>query len=137
MNLGPLLTAVGLAAVKGEVTATARKALRRLAAAITSGLLFVIAAGFGLAALTDWLAGRLGTTEALAIVATGLVLLAFIIKSLSSLVNRRRSSPRDQRPPVADLAEALQAAGRPGSEMLALAIVAVVGFLLARQLDRR
>jgi hypothetical protein len=134
MNLGPLLTAVGLAAITSEARITARK--NHIAVSVATGLLFATAAGFALWALTGWLAGELGTTGALILVATGLALLGFSIQGLASLLDKRHSKSSQLPRPVADLAKALEAGGHPSSDLMAVAVVALVGFLLARQVGR-
>jgi hypothetical protein len=134
MNLGPLLTAVGLAAITSEARGTARKG--HIAVSVATGLLFVTAAGFALWALTGWLANELGTTGALSIVATGLALLGFGVLGLASLLDKRRSKSSQLPRPLADLAQALEAGGHPGSELMAVTVVALIGFLLARQVGR-
>jgi len=134
MNLGPLLTAVGLAAITSEARSTARQG--HIAVFIATGLFFVTAAGFALWALTGWLASELGTTGALSIVATGLALLGLGLQGLAALLDKRRSKSSQLPRPLADLAQALEAGGHPGSELMTVTVVALIGFLLARQIGR-
>lgn len=142
MNLGALLSVVGLAAVKAEAKATARRMGRQAAVAGVTALLLLAAIGLALAALTVWLAGEVGTIWALLIVAGGLVVIAAIVQIAVRLADGRRPSRRPfVAPPPPPMGDPLRGAGveepPAGSALGAVAAVAVVGFLLARQLLRK
>jgi hypothetical protein len=146
MNFAALLSAIGFAAIKNEAQAAARKMSRRFAFGIAVGILALTAVGFAVAAFTVWLAGELGVIEALLIVAGIMLVLAVIVQLVGSALDRRgrpaariiyRAAPPPP-PPMAPLAEAgAEEAVPPGSELGAMAVVAVVGFVLARTLFRR
>jgi hypothetical protein len=145
MGFGSLLSALGIAALKNEVRATARRAGRKAAFGAATGLLFAIAFGFALAALTVWIASELGVIEALLIVAAGAVVIALILQVVASQLDKR---PPPRRPYVAAAAplisdtvgesEPRSAAEPPaGSVAGSMAVVALVGFVLAKALFRR
>lgn len=140
MNFTALLSAVGFAAIKGQAQAAARAMGRRFAFAFATGLLAATAVGFGIAAFTVWLAGEIGTIWALLVVAGILLVLAVIVQLVGASLGRpRRRAPAYAPPPrLADVSPDPDADVPPaGSEAGAMAIVAVIGFLLARQLFRR
>ena len=148
MAIGPLLAALGVAAIKNQAKASARRAARRMAFAAATGLLVVLAFGFALAAFTVWLAGELGAIAALSIVAAGALGLALIV-----YVAGRAGEPTRPRPygaaaapsPLAAAAAAGAEAGAEtgeegppaGSAVGSMAVIALVGFILAQQLSRR
>jgi hypothetical protein len=147
MAFGSLLTTLGLAALKGEVKATARRAGRKAAFGAATAFLILIAFGFGLAALTVWLAANLGVIEALLIVAAGALVLAVIVQVVASSMDGRRALAR--RPvmtPIGDTFRdprretyAAAPADEPpaGSVAGSMGVVALVGFILAKTLFRR
>ena len=135
MKLASALGAIGLAALKAEI----RAAGRRIAIAAISGLLLAAAACFGLAACTVWLAGVIGTIWALLVMAALFLGLMLIVQGVARLaLGRRRRRPPPPAPPpspaVAGEAPPTEGAVPPGSEIGAVAIVALIGFLLARQM---
>ncbi len=135
MGFGSLLSAIGVAALKSEI----RAAGRRIAVAAISGLLLVTAVCFAVAASTVWLAGEIGTIGALLAIAAGLLVLMLIVQGVARLAaGRRRHRPPP--PPLGSTPKEPQAAAEtvpPGSEIGAVAIVALVGYLLARQMLER
>ena len=138
MGLGSLLSAIGLAALKAEI----RAAGQRIAVAAISGLLLLTAICFAIAALTVWLAGEIGAIWALLVIAGGFLVLALIVQGVARLTaDRPRYRPPPARPaPSSPPPVEPQPANRtvpPGSEIGTVAIVALVGFLLARQMLRR
>ncbi len=143
MNLGALLSALGLAAVKAEARATARRIGLQAAVAGVTGLLLLAAIGFALAALTVWLAGEVGTIWALLIVAGGLIVIAAIVQVVARIIGKRRPVRRPfVAPPPPPPPDPFRTAQEPppspmGVVVGAVATVAIVGFLLARQLTRR
>lgn len=129
--IGSLLSAIGFAAVKAE----ARRVRRRILVGAVTGALVVLAAGFALAAFAVWLAGELGTVQALALIAIGLLVIAGLVQAAVWIASSRRPVRLVAPSRVAEP----QREGEPpaGSGLGAIGVVAVVGFLLARQLFRR
>jgi hypothetical protein len=145
---GSLLTTLGIAALKNEVQAKTRRLTRRVAFGAATGLLLVLAFSFGLAAFTVWLAGEVGTVQALAIVAAAMLVIAGIVWLVGRAIERSEAAPaarafRPQPLASAPLADAADGAPRPegevptGSFVGSLAVIAVLGFTLARQLFKR
>lgn len=155
MNFTSLLSAFGLAAVKAEARRAAQNFGKQAAIAAATGLLVLAALGFALAALTVWLAGEVGTIWALLIVAGGLLVIAAILQLAVRMSARRRPTYRAYAPPPPGFtAAAGPSTGAPppggftfsattgdeaptGSFVGSAAIVALVGFLLARQLGKK
>ncbi len=143
MNLGAVLSALGLAAVKAEARAAARRIGRQAAIAGVTAILLLAAIGLALGALTVWLSGEVGTIWALLIVAGGLVVIAAIVQIVARLAARPRPGVRPfvaapPPPPIAGTWPPGEGPEAPmGSMIGAAAIVAVVGYLFARQLKRK
>ena len=143
--LGSVLSAIGLAALKIEARAIAQRVARQAALGVATGLLVLTALGLALAALTVWLAGLIGTIWALLAVAGGLLLIAAILQIVARAGSpRRRPRPADAPPPRRPAPrepeeESAQDPEQPppGSALGSVAVVAVAGFLLARQMFRR
>ena len=141
MGFGSLFGAIGLATLKAEI----RAAGRRFAIAAVSVVLLLIAICFAVAAFTVWLAGEIGTVPALLAVAGGFLLLALIVQGVARLTSGRRSYGRAPRPPPApprpppltDVPPPVGGTVPAGSELGVVATVAVLGFLLARQMLKR
>jgi hypothetical protein len=133
--LGHLISALGLAALKGEATAAAQRAARRTAAWVAIGILWVAAVGFLIAALTIWLAGWLGGIAACVIIAAAFVVIGLIVQIAMAMTSRRR-----QRTEFNLSAPGLSASGSasgPATDIGALAVIAVVGWLLGRQMTKK
>jgi uncharacterized YccA/Bax inhibitor family protein len=146
MAIGPLLAALGVAAIKNEAKASARRAARRMAFAAATGLLVVLAFGFALAAFTVWLAGAVGAIAALSIVAAGALVLALIVHVAGKAGEpaRSRSYGAAAGPLGAAAAAGAEAGAEAGEEgppagstVGSMAVIALVGFILAQQLSRR
>lgn len=144
MRFSPLLTTLGIAALKGEVDRRVQRVVRQVAFGAATGFFALLAVGFGLAALTVWIAGELGVIPALCIVAGGALAMAIIVQIVAAATNdrpaRRPVRPLaepvgivSERPAVAENAEEPPQGAVAG----AMALVAAAGFLLARQLFRR
>lgn len=133
--LGGLISTLGLSALKGEATAMAERAGKRAALYIVAGILWLCVLGFLIAALTVWLVGEFGGIVACAIVAAVLAALALIVQVSLTMSARRR-----QRAQVNVSVPGFSASGTasgPGSDIGALAVVAVVGWLLGRQMTKK
>jgi len=151
MNLASLLSAMGLAAVKAEARAAARNVGKQAAIAAATGLLVLTALGFALAALTVRLAGEVGTIWALLIVAGGLLVIAAIVQIAVRMANRRpatyrraygpspsfTSNPGAPPPGGVSFSATTGEAPPTGSILGSAAVVAVVGYILARQFGRK
>ena len=140
MGFGSLLGAIGLAAAKAEIRAAMQRAGRRIAVAAITGFLLFAAICFGMAAFAVWLSGEIGTIGALLGIAGGLVVMALIIAGVARLAGGRRPYRRPPPPPRPSPMAEPPPAGEtlpPGSEIGAMAIVALLGFLVARQMLRR
>ncbi len=139
MPFGPLLAALGVAAIKSEVRATARRVGRRVALGAVTALLMLLAFGFALAAFAVWLSGEVGAVVALIIVAAGALVLALIIRGVAMLADRQRPYRPATAPPLAETLAGEGAGEEPpaGSAMGSMAVVALVGFILAQRLIKR
>jgi hypothetical protein len=134
MKFGSALGAIGLAALKAEI----RAAGRRIAIAAVSGLLLAVAVCFAIAAFTVWLAGKIGTVWALLVMAALFLVLMLIVQAVARLATGRRRRPPPPPPPGPVTAEPPSTEEvPPGSEIGTVAIVALLGFLLARQMVQR
>jgi hypothetical protein len=135
MKFGSALGAIGLAALKAEI----RAAGRRIAIAAVSGVLLAVAVCFAIAAFTVWLAGKIGTVWALLVMAALFLVLMLIVQAVTRLATgRRRRPPPPPPPPGPVMAEPPPTEEvPPGSEIGTVAIVALLGFLLARQMAQR
>lgn len=133
--LGQLISAVGLAALKGEAAAAAQRAGKRTALYVLAVILWVTALGFLVAALTIWLAGKLGAVAACVIVAAALAVIGLAVQLGLMLTSRRRrqSGINLSAPGLSATGQA----GGVGSDIGSLAVVAVIGWLLGRQMTRK
>jgi hypothetical protein len=138
MNVGSLLAELGFTAMKAEVLRRANRLTRRVVVAALTGLLLAMAVGFAVAALTVWLAGEVGTFWALTILAAVLLVLAGMVQGIARITSSRRPTWRPT--PRSPITEAFVTPDReppPGSALVLVAVVAVVGLLLVRQILRR
>jgi hypothetical protein len=127
MLLRWLISAIGFAALKDEI----RRITRRAILATLAIVLWLIALGFGLAALTVWLATVLGPIAACGIIAGVFVVIALIIQIGLAVSKRKRPAAT----PLAGVtaAGAMPELGAAG----AIVGVALVAYLLGRQFFRR
>ena len=143
MALAKLFAQIGIAALKIEARAAARRVTIHAVAGAVAGIFILVAVGFAVAALTVWLAGELGTIWALLIAAALFLVIAGVVLLAARLMTRRRRVL-----PVVDAAaqRATSTATPPsgerggptaGEELGSLAVVALSGFLLAREMFRR
>jgi hypothetical protein len=136
MLLRWLVSAVGLAALKGEASAIARRVTIRASLTALGAVLWLTALGFAVAALAVLLSAELGVIPACAIIAGGLAVvgLAILVGLRLGAGRRRRRMPK----PLAGLSSGL--GGSPGADiggLGSLAVIAIAGYLLGRQLFRR
>jgi len=130
-----LLSALGLAALRSELAAMARRARQRALLLTLAALLWLAAIGFAFAALTIWLAGVLGPLAATAIVAVTFALIAGALQLAASMALRRDTSPT-----VAELLAdggSAKLSGGAANTLGSLAIVALAGYVIGRHLFRR
>jgi hypothetical protein len=130
-----LISAIGLAALKDEASSIARRAGNRT---IVVGLLAVVwltASGFALGALAVWLSHELGVVAACAIIAAALAAVGVAIQ-LALTLRARRKLRDGVRAPFAGLTAGTDSARGAGGDLSSVAAVAIVGYLLGRQLFR-
>ena len=135
MLLRWLISTIGLAALKGEVSAMASRAAQRSFLHVIAFLLFLLAFGFGLAAFTVWLSGVVGVIWACAIVAGIFAVIGIGIQIGLAMTKRRQQN----QPSLSGLAAPAAAgvAAQSGGFLGSLAIIAIVGWLLGRQIFRK
>jgi hypothetical protein len=133
--LGHLISAIGLTALRDEAAAAAQRAGKRTALYVLVAILWLVALGFLVAALTVWLAGLFGAVAACVIIAAALVVVGLAVQIGLMLTSRRR-----RRSEINLSLPGLSATGSAtgtGSDIGALAVVAIVGWLLGRQMTRK
>ncbi len=144
MMLGGVLNAARLGArmARDEAKAAINRAVTNAAFAVGVGILALLTFAFALAAFTVWLSHKIGTVPALGFIALGFLVLAIVVYIVWKVSMREKKPGR--RPPAAAYAsasdEGATQAGQeppPGSAIGSLGVVALVGFILARQLFRR
>jgi hypothetical protein len=130
-----LVQAAGLAALRGEAAAMARRASLRAALSVAAGLAWVAVAGFLLGALVVWLSGEVGPILACAIVAGGFAVIALILHLIVARLARQQPWARLK----AHIREVVEAADETAGEgaIGALALVALAGFVLGARGRRR
>lgn len=132
--LRSLITTVGFAAVSGQIAGAVRRASRRAGLAAAAMVMWLIAFAFGIAAFTVWLSDKVGVIWALAIVAGIFAIVGVCLSvALALTANRQKQSPFQQQ--LAGLAAPAAAAGAAGSGTTfgSLAFIAIVGWILGRQ----
>lgn len=141
---GALAKAIGLAVAKQQAEAAVRRTVRKVALGATMAFFLALAFGFGLAAFTVWLSRRVGVVDALIIVAVAALAIALIVYLIGVLsqkkkpVRRAAVAPPPAAETLADIDIGVTAKTPPaGSELGTMAVIALVGFVLARQLWRR
>ena len=136
MLLRWLISTIGVAALKGEISTIVKRAGRRALLAAIALLLWLTAFGFALATFVAWLSMELGTIAACGIVAAVLAVVGLVIQvALAVGGNRRRKKPR---PPLANFAASLEdGLGTDTGGLGAIVIVALAGYLLGRRIFRR
>jgi len=134
---------LGVDLAKGRAKAQARRFARQAAVGAATLLFLILAFSFGLAAFTVWLAREIGTIPALGFIGLAFLIIAVAVAGIAALTDENRRS----RPPAQPIASAIkqefvsaEGDGEPvpaGSTVGAMGMVALIGFLLARQLFRR
>jgi hypothetical protein len=149
--LGRLISTFGVAAVRGEIAAAVRGAKLRIILTAISSVLWLLAAGFAVAALTIWLAHVVGSVGATLILAAAFAVIAVALQIAVRLTKHNRPSLTGSlsglmAPFKAAAADAEAVVGNPtappgiGGEAGptgALLILATIGYLLGRYVKKR
>jgi hypothetical protein len=136
MVLRRLISAIGFAALKGEAAKFARSVGRRAAIVMLLAAIWVAATGFALGSLTVWLSHELGTVAACAIIAAGLAAIGLGVQ-LAMILSARRKPSGGYKVPLGETISNGNGTPLPVSANLsAMAVVALVGYVLGRQLIR-
>jgi len=131
MLLRWLISAVGFAALKGEMSAMVRRASLRAGLTLFVILLWLGAFGFAVAALAVWLAAELGVIAACGILAAGFLVVGLVIQ-IALAISARKHARAPIRMPLSTDGQAPDISG-----LGSLAIVGIAGFLLGRLLFRK
>lgn len=144
MKLGGLMNAasLGVGVAKAEAKAAVERVVKHVVFAAIVLVLLVLAFGFGLGSFSVWLSHQIGTVQALGFMALGFVVLALMVYVIWRVATRPRQQPRPAPSPIAAALNAKappdgEGPPPPGSAIGSLAVVSLVGFLLAKQLFRR
>ncbi len=136
MLLRWLLSTIGLAALKGEITAFAKRAGRCALLVAIAGVCWLIAFGFALGALVVWLSSKVGPIGACGIVAAAFIVLALVLQlALTLTANLRRDDPPSPLAGLTGLEEG--GLGASAGSLGSMVIVAVAGYLIGRRIFRR
>ncbi len=130
---GGLLSALGIVRLKNYLASLGRYVVGQ--AVLLAGLLLmiVLALGFGVTALTIWLAEQWGPAIAFGVVAGGFLVLALILEVIMVVRRMGRADAARKQPAAAF------GAGMPPDQMAfgSVAAMAVLGYILGRQIMRR
>jgi hypothetical protein len=143
MLLAALLRAgsLGIDLAKGRAKAGVQRAVRQAAVGAATVLFLLLAFSFGLSAFTVWLAREIGVVAALGFIGLGfLIISALIVAIAAAAEKRRRRGPRPKPIAQAVKQEFVAAEAEPpptGATVGAMGVVALFGYLFARQLFRR
>jgi hypothetical protein len=138
MLLRWLISAIGFATLKGEVSQAVGRAARRAVLAAVAGILWLIALGFALAALAVWLSDVLGAAAACAIIAGGLAVIGLALQLVLAMSGKRKPPP--PAPPFSGTGSgAAGVEGTPfeGQNLTSIALIGVIGYLIGRQMFRK
>jgi hypothetical protein len=136
MILRWLISAIGFAALKGEASNLARGVGRRAAVLALLAAVWLAAIGFALGSLVVWLSHEFGIAAACAIMAAGLAVIGFGVQLAVVLSARRKPSGALKFPLGEIRSNGIGAALPGGTNVSAMAVVAIAGYLLGRQLFR-
>ena len=143
MLLAALLKAgsLGIDLAKGRAKAGARRAMRQAAVGAATAFFLILAFSFGLAAFTVWLAREIGVVPALGFMGLGFLIVAVLVVAIATAADKRqRRAPPPQPIATAMKQEFVSAEAEPpptGATVGAMGVVALIGYLFARQLFRR
>lgn len=129
---------LGLDLAKGRAKTEARHFARQAAVGAATFLFLLLAFSFGLAAFTVWLCRELGVVPALGFIGAGFLVVAVLVAAIAGNVEKRRREPRPIISAVKqEFVSAEAESPSTGSTVGAMGVVALIGFLFARQLFRR
>ncbi len=132
---------LGIDLAKGRAQAGARRFMRQAAVGAATAFFLILAFSFALAAFTVWLAREIGTVPALGFIGLGFLVVGVLIVAIAAAGDKRRRRGSSPQPiGVAVKQEFVSTGGErapTGSAVGAMGVVAVIGYLLARQLFRR
>jgi uncharacterized membrane protein YebE (DUF533 family) len=137
-----LISAAGLAVVRGQVTNAVKRTGRRAGLFALIIATWLIAFGFGLAALTVWLAGELGIILALTLIAGVFALIGLIMYVAMQMADRKQKPAASPFPPQfaglgAGSAKSATGESPTGALLGSIATIAVLGWLLGRKTGRK
>ena len=136
MILRWLISAIGFAALKGEASNLARDVGRRAAVVALIVGIWVASFGFALGSLAVWLSHELGVVAACAIMAAALAVIGIGVQ-LAVVLSARHKPSGGFKSPLGEIgSNGIGAALPGGTNVSAMAVVAVAGYLLGRQLFR-
>ena len=136
MILRWLISAIGFAALKGEASALARGVGRRATVVALLAAIWVTSFGFALGSLAVWLSHELGVVAACAIIAAGLAVIGLGVQ-LAVVLSARRKPSGGFKSSLGEIgSNGIGAALPGGTNVSAMAVVAIAGYLLGRQLFR-
>jgi hypothetical protein len=132
-----LISAIGFAALKGEVSAMVQRAAQRAVLMVIVLLLWLGAFSFALAALAVWLSSELGPIAAYGIIAGGFAVIGIAIQVglAISARNRKKAAPKMSIPGFTTGADGTQTPDI--ANLGSMAVVAIAAFLLGRQIFRK
>jgi apolipoprotein N-acyltransferase len=131
---------LGIDLAKGRARAQARHVMRQAAVGAATLLFLILAFSFGLAAFTVWLSRMIGAIPALGFIGFAFLVIAALIVAIAAMTDKQRRRTRPE--PIAEavkheFASAATEPVPPGSTVAAMGVVALIGYLFARQLYRR
>jgi hypothetical protein len=137
MLLRWLISAIGFATLKGEVSAMVQRAAQRAVLMLMVLLLWLGAFSFALAALAVWLSSELGPIAAYGIIAGGFAIIGIFIQIglAVSANNRKKAAPKISIPGFTPNADGTQTPDV--ANLGSMAVIAIAGFLLGRQIFRK
>ena len=131
--MGGILSALGVVRLKNYLESVGRYAVIQIVLLAGMLLMIVMALGFGVTALTIWLTEQWGAPLAFAAVAAGFLLFAVVIQ----IIMTANKNARAKNEPTAKVSAS--AADVPPDQVAfgSVAAMAVIGYILGRQLLRR
>lgn len=129
---------IGATFARSRVKTAIRNAVKQAVFASIVLVLLLLAFGFGLGCLVVWLSHEIGAVPALGFVALGFLVLAMIVYVIWR-ISSGGAAPAARRSPISDAFEERKGGQEPppGSALGSLAVVALVGYLMGRQVFRK
>ena len=136
MILRWLISAIGFAALKGEASSRRPQCWPSRGRGGTARCVWFAALGFALGSLVVWLSHEFGIAAACAIMAAGLAVIGLGVQ-LAVVLSARRKPSGGFKSPLGEIgSNGIGAALPGGANVSAMAVVAIAGYLLGRQLFR-